>query len=85
MTFDLWDVEAGFYFGRFDGITSALDFVRGLLGANGDDYADVLELGSVDDTTGNLHLSGAALVERARGHDSVPGTGEVPNATHSVR
>lgn len=66
MIHDLWDVEAGFYFGRFETEDEALTFVRDLIDANGEEYADALELGSPDDPSGSWSRSGAALVERAR-------------------
>ncbi len=66
MIHDLWDVEAGFYFGRFETEDDALAFVRELIDANGEEYADALELGSPDDPSASRSASGAALVERAR-------------------
>jgi len=66
MIHDLWDVEARFYFGRFESEDDALKFVRELIDANAEDYADALELGSPDDPSASRSVSGAVLVERAR-------------------
>ncbi len=66
MMHDLWDVEAGFYFRRFASEDDALKFFRDLIDANGDAYADALELGSPDDPSANRSVSGAVFVERAR-------------------
>ena len=72
MTWDLFEVEAGFYFDRFDTRDDALQFVRSLLDDNGDDYANVLELGSTDDPKGASNLTGDALVAASRSLVSVP-------------
>lgn len=69
MRWDLWDVEAGFYFDRFPSKDEALALVRTLIDGNGDAYADVLELGTPDDLSGASNLTGAALVAAARGVD----------------
>ncbi len=68
MIHDLWDVEAGFYFGRFETEDEALNMVRELIDANGEDYADALELGAPDDPAERRSGfgSGSELVERAR-------------------
>lgn len=66
MTYDLFDIEAGFYFDRFDGKHEALRYVRTLLENNRDDYADVLELGTPDDLSGTSNLTGAALLAASR-------------------
>jgi len=66
MIHDLWDVEAGFYFGRFETEDEAWTFVRDLIDANGEEYADALELGTPEDASGTMSRSGAALVEQAR-------------------
>ncbi len=66
MKWDLFDVEAGFYFDRFDSKDEALRYVTTLLDNNGDDYADVLELGTPDDLTGESNLTGAALRAASR-------------------
>jgi len=72
MAWDLFDVETGFYFDRFDTRDDALQFVRSLLNNNGDDYANVLELGSTDDLKGASNLTGDALVTASRSLVSVP-------------
>ena len=72
MAWDLFDVETGFYFDRFDTRDDALQFVRSLLNNNGDDYANVLELGSTDDLKGASNLTGDALVVASRSLASVP-------------
>ncbi len=65
--YDLWDVELGKYLGRFEHEAEALAYVRSLLDRYGDAYAADLELGATDDEDGRGNLTGAALVERARG------------------
>jgi hypothetical protein len=64
--FDLWDVESRKYFGSFATEDAALRRVAGLLASNGDEYAEVLELGASDDEFGEHNLTGAALVQRVR-------------------
>ena len=64
--YDLWDVEIKKYLGRFETEAEALALVRGLLDANGDDYAADLELGAVEDEFGERNLTGVALAQRAR-------------------
>ncbi len=66
MTWDLFDIEAGFYFDRFDSKDEALRYVHSLLENNGDDYANVLELGTPDDLSGASNLTGAALLSASR-------------------
>ena len=72
MAWDLFDVETGFYFDRFDTRDDALQFVRSRLNNTGDDYANVLELGSPDDLKGVSNLTGDALVAASRSLVSVP-------------
>jgi len=62
----LFDIDAGFSFHRFDTRDEALRCVATLLDNNGDDYADVRELGTPDDLTGSSNLTGAALVAASR-------------------
>ena len=67
MMYDLWDIEARFFFDRYDSYDSeevALGVVRALLDERGDDYADDLEL--VIGEGGQENLSGTALIRRAR-------------------
>ena len=66
MKWDLFDIEAGFYFDRFDSKEAALRYVTTLLDNNGDDYANVLELGTPDDLSGASNLTGDALVAACR-------------------
>lgn len=73
--YDLWDVESRKYFGPFPTEEAALKMVEGLLAANGDGYADVLELGAVDDEAGERNLTGAALVERVRARATLEAAG----------
>jgi hypothetical protein len=68
--YDLWDVEVKKFLGRFESEADALALVRGLLDANGDDYAADLELGAVEDETGAHNLTGEALAQRARKADA---------------
>lgn len=74
--YELWDVESRKYFGSFATEDAALRLIAGLLASNGDEYADVLELGASDDELGECNLTGAALVERihARAVPTAAGT-----------
>ena len=72
MAWDLFDVEAGFCFDRFDTKDDALQIVRSLLDNYGDDYANVLGPGSTDDPQGVSNLTGDALVAPSRSLASVP-------------
>ena len=72
MAWDLFDVETGFYFDRFDTRDDTRQFVRSRLNNTGDDYANVLELGSTDDLKGASNLTGVALVAASRSLVSVP-------------
>jgi hypothetical protein len=64
MNYELWDIDAHFFLGRFSSEEEALHFVRRVLDEEGDAYADNLELAIGDDGTKNL--SGCELVERTR-------------------
>jgi hypothetical protein len=64
VTYDLWDVETRFYYGRYTSEDEALHLVATLLDHYGDRYADKLELIVGED--GAENLTGMALVERAR-------------------
>ena len=64
MKYDLWDVEARFFFDRFGSEEEALAVVRELLEENGEAYADDLEL--IIGEGGDQNLTGEALVRRAR-------------------
>lgn len=64
MTYDLWDVETRFYYGRYEREDDVLHLVATLIDHYGDHYADDLELVVGED--GGDNLTGLALVERAR-------------------
>jgi hypothetical protein len=65
--YDLWDVETGNLIGSYDNEERALAMVRALVDANGQEYADVLELGFEDETGLTQQLgTGTALLARAR-------------------
>jgi hypothetical protein len=66
MAFELWDVEANKYLGRFENERDALVLVRSLVDHYGPQYADKLDLGAdTGDDAAAAPLSGAALIERA--------------------
>jgi hypothetical protein len=65
MHYDLWDVETGNYFGRFEREDEALAIVQTLVSHYGDQYANRLSLGAEgDDGTWSEPIEGAALLER---------------------
>ena len=64
MKYDLWDIEARYFFDRYDSEDEALRVVSALLDERGDGYAGDLEL--VVGEGGHENLTGAALIQRAR-------------------
>jgi hypothetical protein len=69
MTYELWDVDAGLFLGRFTSEAEALQFVRRVLDEEGEGYAGNLELAIGDD--GARNLSGAELAGKALAVDKV--------------
>ena len=64
---DLWDTDSGNCLGTFATQDEALVIVAALLDANGDRYADDLDLGEVDEDDRYRRIAtGAALVVMAR-------------------
>jgi hypothetical protein len=66
----LWDVERGTALGTYDTRDQLLDVVGALLDANGEEYAEALDV-STEDATGNVtHVASGdrllALAGRAR-------------------
>ncbi len=67
MKYRLWDVDINRLHGTFDNEADALAFVRTLIDAYGEGYADDLELGvDGDDDRDREPLSGRRLVVRVR-------------------
>jgi hypothetical protein len=67
MHYDLWDVETGNYFGRFEREEDALAVVRTLVSHYGNGYADRLSLGAEDDDgSWTEPIEGAALLARTK-------------------
>ncbi|MGH2531261.1 MAG: hypothetical protein ACRDJW_03040 [Thermomicrobiales bacterium] len=64
MNYELWDIEAHFFLGRFASEEEALRFVRKVLDQEGDAHADKLELAIGEN--GAHNLSGAALADKAQ-------------------
>lgn len=69
MNYELWDIAASFFLGRFESEEAALRFVQRVLDEEGDAYADNLELAVGEG--GAQNLSGAALAVKARGIDKL--------------
>jgi hypothetical protein len=67
MFYELWDLRSGNIINTYDTEDEALVVVRGLLKANGPEYASSLSL-SLEDDEENLTLvaKGAALAQRAQ-------------------
>jgi len=65
--YDVWDVASGNCIGTFDTQDEALEMVAGLLEANGDNYADDLDLGYTEDDHFRMIASGLPLMKLA--HD----------------
>ena len=65
MVYELWDIETGNAIGNFRTEVEALLIVRELLESNGDDYANALDLGWLDErgNAGSL-ATGASLRQR---------------------
>ncbi len=63
--YDLWDVESGNCIGTFDTQDEALAIVAVLLDANGNDYADDLDLGYTHGDQFQPIATGAPLVALA--------------------
>jgi hypothetical protein len=63
--YELWDVDAGNLIGAFETERDALDEVRGLLDANGPEYAVDLALARRREDGGEPIAEGAALARRA--------------------
>jgi hypothetical protein len=63
--FQLWDIEAGSYIGKYADEREALSTVKKLVDHFGSDYAESLSLGRIEDN-GNIlaPLSGNELVAR---------------------
>jgi hypothetical protein len=65
--FDLWDTDSGNCLGSFATQDEALAIVAALLDANGDRYADDLDLGHVDEEDRFRRIAtGSALAAMAR-------------------
>ena len=65
--YTVWDIEANNLVGDFTTEEEALQTVRELLDAFGDEFAEELQLGGRDDADRVLpFLSGSALVRRVR-------------------
>ena len=65
--FDLWDTDSGNCLGTFATQDEALAIVAALLDANGDQFADDLDLGHVDEEDRFRRIAtGSALAAMAR-------------------
>ena len=64
MSYELWDTNARFFLGRFASEAEALRYVQRVLDAEGDAYAEHLELAI--DEGGTQNLSGADLAAKVR-------------------
>ncbi len=81
--YELWDVETGNMIGVFDTEADALRVVSDLLKVDGIDYAEALDLGSLDDqgnpaatiATGKalVRMLGALVPERSPAGTATPG------------
>jgi hypothetical protein len=66
MFYELWDLKSGNIINTYDTEAEALMVVRGLLAANGSDYARDLSLSREDDDESlSLVAKGSALAQRA--------------------
>jgi hypothetical protein len=65
--YELWDVETGNLIGSYEQEELALNMVRALVEANGQEYVNVLELGCEDEQSGHFHAeTGGSLLARVR-------------------
>jgi hypothetical protein len=65
MHYDLWDVETGNYYGRFEREDEALAVVQTLVSHYGDQYVDRLSLGAEgDDGSWTEPIEGSELLAR---------------------
>lgn len=66
MFYSLWDTETGNSLGTFASEDEALAVASAVLETNGDELAQVLELGCHEDEDGRLVATGSALIARVQ-------------------